>query len=156
MLKCYSNRGISTLEVLIAFAATAVFVSVSAPLSRDLGVRLRVLESLEILGEAQEALVHTCTNNPEAVVNSNLEAGFLYIPAGNSEDHLSNVLLGADCAKGEMVIHLWTAETGATPDPVIEVSATGHDGDAWVCRLLQGQPQHVPKICRNQYARAEG
>ena len=152
--KLYSRRlvkGVSLLEVMIVFAATMVFVAVTAPLSSDLNVRLRVAEGLSIVDSAQRALQESCQKDGHAIINSNHDAGFDYVPAGSEEDYVNSIALSANCAENNMFIVVWTTHTGAEQDPVIELSSNERNeaGEpTWNCRVIEGNLQHVPAVCR--------
>ena len=60
------------------------------------------------------------------------------------------VLLGADCAEQKMAVVLWTAATAAGIDPVLEWTTEGIGPDiSWRCRVVLGDPRHVPGECRH-------
>lgn len=138
-------RGISVLEVMIAFAATTVFVAVSAPLSRDLGVRLRVIEGMDVAAAAQQALLAHCQAEHQAIVDENSDAGFHFSPG--ADGFVQRVELRADCARSTLSVRLWTRNTGADTDPVIELLNLSGSAEGWSCQTLSGDLRHVPKIC---------
>lgn len=133
-------KGISLLEVMIAFAATTVFVAVTAPMTDDLGVRLRVLQSMDVVNQAQEVLQKTCE---EDQANS-LE----FDHSTEDNEFVMDLQLSADCANEQMKIVLWTVATGAEQDPIIELIHSAETAE-WQCHVLQGKLQHVPQICRH-------
>ncbi|MEE4216311.1 MAG: pilin [Xanthomonadales bacterium] len=156
----WTARGISAIDLLVVCAAVAITVSFAIPKFSDQTIRSRVSEGLLLVDRAKEALQTTCANDPGAVVNGNLDAGFLYVPAGTEDDFVKRILLGADCAQDSMVIVIWTSSTGAERDPVVEWTAEvnpdpagAESGQAlsWNCRLIQGESEHVPAACRNAY-----
>lgn len=150
-------RRISVLEILIVFAIVAIILGGTLPDSKQNQIRAKVVESLKIASTAQEALIETCQSNNKAVVKTNLDAGFFYLPAETEEDYTSRILLGADCSSDNMAVILWTSETGAKTDPVIELVAKAQTLSAteelettyvWNCHLIQGELQHVPAGCQ--------
>ena len=143
------NRGISLLDVAMAFAVCSLLVSFTVPSWFHKTVRHRVEASLAVASEARQALENTCAANPRAVVRDNLDAGYFYNPAGNEVDHARKILLGADCAQHKMAVVLWTAATGAAVDPVLEWSSDRSGAQTqWTCSLVLGDPRHAPGECR--------
>ena len=136
------------IELMVTFAVTVILLSFAIPALIDPEIRSRVEVGLSFAGPAQEALLKTCESDEMAVVNSNLDAGYFYIPSGSDEDYLNRILLGADCAKDSLVIVIWTGSTGAPVDPVLELSANISSGDSWTCRVITGDMNHVPEACR--------
>lgn len=150
-------HGVSLSEILIVFAIATIILSGTLPDPQQTLIRANVGESLKIATSAQQALLTTCDSNNAAVVKTNLDAGFFYLPTGTEEDHISRILLGANCSSDEMVIILWTSSTGAETDPVIELVANTPadltDGNTeieytWSCHLIKGDLQHVPAGCQ--------
>lgn len=145
------QAGISLLDAAMAFAVCSLLVSFTVPSWFHQSVRHRVDIGLAVASEARAALERTCVSNPAAVVRDNLDAGYLYNPAGSEIDHARKVMLGADCADRKMAVILWTAATGAGIDPVLEWSAEGVGSEiSWTCRIVLGDPRHVPGECRHQ------
>ncbi len=146
------SRGISLIEVLIVFAVTAIAMAYTFPKLTDQAIRAKVSQGLSMAQTAIEALENTCAENQQAIVHNNLEADFFYVPSKSEDDYLNRVLLGADCASQTMVIVLWTGNTGAALDPIIELSSNGPgDAEAWTCRVIRGDTRHVPSDCHAAY-----
>ncbi len=145
------SRGFSLIEVIMTFAVALVLFSLTVPMTLDAGIRARVDVGLSITGEAQEALLKTCEANESAIVSSNLDAGYFYIPSGGAPDYVNRIMLEADCANDSMSIVLWTVDTGAETDPVLELSVNLSTGDTWTCHVILGDLNHVPELCRNRY-----
>ena len=145
------TEGYSLIDAMMALALLAiVFSSWFALNSRS--VEANVSEALVMSVEAMSALEATCSADSKAVVRDNLDAGYLYVPSGGDEDYLRRITLGADCARDMMVVVVWTAATGAEIDPIVEFStATLDEGMRWQCRLIAGEPRHVPDFCRISY-----
>ena len=143
-----ANRGISVIEVLIAFAVTCIFLATTLPAHRDSLIRDRVSESIRMAIPAREALVKTCAADAQSLVKRNIDAGYLFIPSLEAGDYISKIELSADCARRSMIVLIWTGNTGATHDPVIALTAdsSGH-GESWSCQLLEGDLRHVPATC---------
>ena len=151
-------RGLSILEILIIFAIVSIVLGQTLPDPQHALIRANVSEGLEIASTAQNALIDTCASNDRAIVRTNLDADFFYLPAGTEEDHVSRILLDADCSIDNMVVVLWTTHTGAETDPVIELVARAlpdqavhgiEKSYAWNCHLLKGDLQHVPASCQH-------
>ena len=146
------SKGISLIEVLIVFAVTAIALAYTFPTLTDQAIRAKVSQGLTLAEPAKEALEKTCADNQQAIVHNNLEADYFYVPSGSDDDYLNRVLLGADCASQTMVIVLWTGNTGAVSDPIIELSSNGpDDAEAWTCRVIRGDTRHVPNDCQTAY-----
>lgn len=146
------GKGMSMIEVLIVFAVTSLAVAYSVPRLTDQAILANVVEGLSLAEPAKEALARTCANDQHAIVKNNLDADYFYVPSGSGDDHLNRVLLGADCANQTMVIVIWTGNTGAASDPIIELSSDGtDDSENWTCRLIHGDTHHVPSDCQTAY-----
>lgn len=146
------NKGISLVEVLIVFAVTSIALAYTFPALIDQSIRAKVNEGLTLAEPAKEALVKTCEKDSQAKVNNNLEADYFYVPSGTEQDYVNRILLGADCSKNSMVIVIWTGNTGAPTDPIIEMHANGPDAaEPWSCRLIRGDERHVPSSCKQSY-----
>ena len=144
----HTSRGISLIEVLIAFAVTCIFLAMTLPAHRDSLVRDRVAKAISSVDAAKKALIETCASDQEAVVTQNLDADYFYIPSAEAGDFISDIELGANCARKSMVIVIWTGNTGASSDPVITLTADGSGhGESWSCHLMEGSLRHVPAVC---------
>ena len=144
----HNNRGLTLIEVLIAFAVTCIFLVMTLPAHRDSLIRDRVAKAISSAEAAKKALIETCASNMNAVVARNRDAGYFYIPSAEAGDYISAIELGADCARKSMIIVIWTGNTGARNDPVITLTAIGSGhGESWSCHLMEGNLRHVPSIC---------
>jgi len=159
----HTSRGISLLEVIIAFAITSVLVAATMPNFQDYTVRARVNDALERASLAQDALVRTCKNNETAIVSSNRDADYVYSAPALDENFVDRVTIAADCSKKDLVVMIWTYNTGASPDPIIEwtakvpsgVTAEGFETPYyWNCRVIRGDFAHVPPECRKRYRKS--
>lgn len=140
------------IEVLIVFAVTSLALAYTFPKLTDQAIRAKVSQGLSLAEPAKEALARTCANDQQAIVHNNLEADYFYVPSGSDDDYLNRVLLGADCANQTMVIVIWTVNTGAASDPIIELSSNAtDDANDWTCRLIHGDTHHVPSDCQTAY-----
>ncbi|NNL03659.1 MAG: hypothetical protein HKO85_00120 [Xanthomonadales bacterium] len=155
--------GISLLEVIIAFAITSILVAVSMPNFKDYTARARVSEALQQAIPAQNALVRTCMENNRAVVSENRDAGYTYRPSLPERDFIDRVELNADCARKRLSVTVWTFNTGASPNPIIEWSAKIPKGVTaevfeppyyWTCRVIRGDFAHLPPECRKRYRKS--
>lgn len=154
------NRGISFIEVTIAFAITAILVAVTMPNYHDYTVRARVAEGLRLAEPAQQALVDTCLANNSAVVSENADADYQYRRPPIDRDFIDRIVLAADCGEKDLTVMVWMVQTGATPEPVIELTAWVPSGVlsdgfeepyGWHCRLIRGEFAAVPPDCRKHY-----
>lgn len=152
-----SGRSLSLLDVALAFAVCSLLVSFTVPGWFNDKVRQRVDVSMTLADEARLALETTCSSDPYAVVKDNLDADYFYIPSDSTQDHARKILLGADCAERKMAVVLWTSQTGAAVDPVIEWAGEGEGAETrWTCRLVAGDARHVPGECREVPANSRG
>jgi Tfp pilus assembly protein PilE len=158
-----TQRGISLLEVIIVFAITAVLVAISMPNFHDYTTRARVVEALDQAAPAQSALVRACMKDEHAIVDSNADAAYVHRVTNPDHDFIDRVVLAADCGERNLVVMVWTYNTGAQPDPVIEwtaevpsgVTAEGFEPPyGWHCRLIRGEFAHVPPECRKRYRKS--
>lgn len=146
------QAGLSLIDLLLLLAFVIVAFTYFTGDGQN-GVRGKVETALGVSTQAALALESTCSANRDAKVGNNLDADFFYVPSRSEEDFLERILLGADCAKGEMVVVIWTTQTGAETDPVLELNARNVEGSSvWSCFLISGQPNHVPEWCRNEFA----
>ena len=84
-------------------------------------------------------------------------------PEWTRQDFIDRVTVAADCAKKDLVVMVWTYNTGAQPDPIIEwtakvpsgVTAEGFETPYyWNCRVIRGDFAHVPPECRKRYRKS--
>ena len=163
MGKRHTSRGISLLEVIIAFAITSVLVAATMPNYQDYTVRARINEALALALPAQDALVRTFKKDEKAIVKSNRDAGYVYVAPSLDQDFIDRVTVAADCSKKDLIVMVWTYNTGAQPDPIIEwtakvpsgVTAEGFETPYyWNCRVIRGDFAHVPPECRKRYRKS--
>jgi Tfp pilus assembly protein PilE len=156
----HANRGISLIEVIIAFAITAVMVAMTMPNYHDYTIRARVAEGLRLTEPAREALVEACLADGKAVVDDNEDANYRYRRPAIDKDFIDRILLTADCEKRSLTVMVWMTQTGATPEPVIELTAWVPKGVlsdgfeepyTWHCRLIRGDFAEVPPDCRTHH-----
>lgn len=159
----HTMRGISLLEVIIAFAITSILVAASMPNFQDYSTRARVSEALLQAVPAQSALVRTCMADEQAVVRENRDAGYSYQPTAPEKDFIDHVELTADCSRKRLSVTVWTFNTGAQPDPIIEWTAKVPSGVTtegfeppyyWTCRVIRGDFAHLPPECRKRYRKS--
>ena len=158
-----SNKGISLLEVAIAFAITCAMVAATLPNFQDYTIRARVNEALEQSTGAQGALVNTCKKDSSAVIKDSNDASYRYVPKMPEKDFVGRIELAANCARKDLVVRVWTFNTGAPTDPVVEWTAKVPDSVTtegfetpyyWNCRLVRGEFGHVPPECRKRYRKS--
>lgn len=159
----HSSRGISLLEVIIAFAITSILVAATMPNYQDYTVRARVIEGMRMALPAQDSLVRACTQDEQAIINDNRDAGYVYRPSAPDRDFVDHVVLAGDCKKKELVVMVWLYNTGGQTDPVIEWTAKVPSGVLtegfeppyyWNCRIIRGEFAHVPRECRKRYRKS--
>jgi type II secretory pathway pseudopilin PulG len=150
-------RGISLIEVVIAFAVTALLVGATLPDVRDDAVRARVAEGLRAAEASRQVLIDACRADARALIQRDEGAAFESAQAPLDHDLIDRVHLAADCARRDLRIVVWTARTGASPDPVLEFTAraSADNGaftapDHWSCRLITGDAEYVPPDCRRK------
>lgn len=142
-------RGISLIEILIAFAVTCIFLAATLPAHRDSLVRDRVAASVRGAEAARKALLKACIRDDQAIVASNRDAAYEHAPPHEGDDFIGQIELSARCAENSLLVMVWTARTGAAKDPVIALSAGGSGyGESWQCLLVEGDLRHVPATCR--------
>lgn len=158
-----SNRGISLLEVIIAFAITCILVAATMPNFQDYTIRAKVIEGMRLATPAQSALVETCMGDHDAKVNSNSDAGYFYAAPSPDKNFVDRVVLAADCGEKNLVVMVWLYNTGAQTEPVIEWTAKVPSGVTsegfeppyyWNCRVIRGDFAHVPQECRKRYRKS--
>jgi len=160
MNEFHSSKGISLLEVMIAFAFTTVLLGLTMPHYQDYTIRARISDGLSGLSGNQEALVETCTSDPTAMVSEGYETVFSSGSTAQEREFVFKTLAEADCAKRTMSVVVWTWNTGADPDPILELSAKFMpdvvNGDAfgqyiWTCRVIRGELNQVPSGCQKRH-----
>lgn len=163
MSRIKTSRGISLLEVVIAFAITSILVAATMPNFHDYSVRAKVEEGLVQATPAQSALVSACMRDPNAIVKANREANYQYVVTEPEKDFIDRVVLAADCHAKQLSVTVWTYGTGAETDPIIEwtakvpsgVTAEGFEPPYyWNCRVIRGDFAHVPTECRKTYRKS--
>jgi len=157
----HANKGISLIEVLIAFAVTSILLAATLPAHQDHAVRGRVSAGLSHAFSATEALQKTCASNSLAVISDKPGAGHSLFSAATQQGFVERISVQADCANQSMVVVIWTANTGAPVDPVIELSAQELTEEGteefvgryhWACRLVRGDASHLPVECLDNQA----
>jgi Tfp pilus assembly major pilin PilA len=160
MINRHRNQGISFIEVIIAFAITMILVAATMPNFHDYTVRARVAEGLRLTEPARQALVDACLADGSATVSSNADADYHYRRPPVDSDFIDRIVLAADCEKKDLTVMVWMTQTGATPEPVIELTAWVPSGVlsdrfeapySWYCRLIRGDFADVPPDCRKHY-----
>lgn len=156
----YVQKGVSLLEVIIAFAITSILVAATMPNFQDYAIRGRVIEAINQVEPAERALVNTCMNDETAIVDQNEDADYWHRPQPAEQDFVDRVVLAADCLEKDLTVMVWMINTGATPEPIIELSAMVPSGVTsegfeepyfWNCRVIRGDYAHVPTECRKRY-----
>ncbi len=159
----HTSRGISLLEVIIAFAITSILVAATMPNYQDYTVRARVNEGLRMALPAQDSLVRACRRDGQAIINENRDAGYVYRSSTPERDFVDHVVLAGDCKKRDLVVMVWLYNTGGEQDPVIEWTAKVPSGVLaegfetpyyWNCRIIRGDFAHVPRECRKRYRKS--
>jgi len=152
----FHNRGISLIEVVIAFAATAVIVGATLPDFHDNTVRARVAETLRAAETPRQALVASCVADGRAVIRREQALAERDETNAPGREPAGRIELSADCPQNDLRVVVRTARTGASPDPVFEYTAQWPDGSGdgrfappadWACRLLQGDAAYAPPGC---------
>lgn len=163
MNNTHYHRGISLLEVIIAFAITAILVAATMPNFQDYNVRARVIEGLRLAEGAERALVRTCMRDEQAQVRDNKDADYWYRRPPADRDYIDRIEISADCAKKRLTVMVWMIQTGASPEPIIQLTAKVPNGVTsegfeepyyWNCRLIRGNFAHVPEECRKRYRKS--
>jgi len=143
------NRGSIGIHLMIGVAAIFTLSTLLLPTDEDT-VRSRVSKGLHEADAAKRALALTCQGNFNRVVASNADAGFYFVES----QYVADIRLNADCATGDMGIHVRFQNTGAQTEPEILLSnsADGAPADSsapvWHCGLERGKAEHVPADCR--------
>ena len=156
----HTTRGISLLEVMIAFAVTSMLLAATLPNYTDYMIRERVSEGLKLASSAQETLIGACEIDEMAIVSDRFETGYSYDPEASEDRFVEKITIEADCAKGLMGVVVWTGHSGADVDPIIEFTADFQPDFAngksagqysWTCRTIRGELNHVPFDCRKRH-----
>ena len=148
-ISSYQYKGVSIIEGMVTFAVTAIILAFTLPSAFEQNIRDNVDVSLEFASAAKTALQNSCKANQKALISNNIEAGYFYTPSGSGVDHMNKIELGADCAQQSKVIVIWTSNTGAPTDPVLELTANGtRKESSWTCRVIEGDIRYVPSECQ--------
>jgi type IV pilus assembly protein PilA len=159
----HRNRGISLLEVAIAFAITCALVAATLPNFQDYTIRARVNEALEQASGTQGELVQICMQDNDAIIDFSGDTPYQYTPKIPERDFVGRVEVTANCALKDLVVTVWTYNTGAEADPVIEwtakvpnsVTTDGFEAPYfWNCRIIRGEFAHVPPECRRHHRKS--
>lgn len=157
------NRGISMLEVIIAFSITSILVAATMPNFQDYNIRARVVEGLRLAESAERALVDACLEDEQAQIRNNRDADYWYRRPSADRDYIDRIEISADCEKKNLSVIVWMIQTGASPEPIVQLTARVPDGVTsegfeepyyWNCRLIRGNFEHVPEVCRKRYRKS--
>ncbi len=160
MERIHTTRGITLLEVMIAFAVTSMLLAATLPNYTDYMIRERVSEGLGLASPAQERLVEMCKMDEIGIISDLFEVGNSYEPEEFEDLFVEKITIEADCAKKLMSVVVWTGHTGADIDPIFELTAAfqpdavnGKSADqySWACRTIRGDLRHVPFDCRKRH-----
>jgi hypothetical protein len=122
-----------------------------------------VVEGLRLAEPARQALVDVCLADGNAVVTSNRDADYYYRRPPADRDFIDRVSIAADCEKKNLTVMVWMVDTGASPEPIFELTARVPSGVLsdgfekpyyWNCRLIRGDMAHVPEDCRAHYRKS--
>ena len=142
-------RGSTSIKLLVLTVLIFTLVVLLLP-SGDDKVRARVEQGLGQLAPAKSALAAACRGGGRKVVTRNADAGFYFVESV----YIAEIRLQADCATGEMGIHIRTQNTGAEMDPeILLISNMSNPAEAeaqpeWRCGIARGEITHVPDNCR--------
>jgi hypothetical protein len=152
----HQNKGFATI-MLMALSAMLLILFVLLLPSQEETIRARVEQGLHQADLAKTALTTACRQGSRRTVSDNADIGFFFVESL----YVADIRLTADCASGNMGIHIRTQNTGADTDPeILLISGTaegtseagslssGGSRSEWRCGLARGEAEHVPEDCR--------
>jgi type IV pilus assembly protein PilA len=148
-LKHSECLGITVIELLVVISTITLLLAVGVPKVEDFAIRARVSEGLAIASAAKQAMLETCASTPSAKIHQPRDTNFNFRPS----KYVSELIMSADCARQILWVGVVTRNTGAYSDPffIFIVVHTRNNGQAnWKCKLLRGEPEHVPSDCRSK------
>jgi type IV pilus assembly protein PilA len=147
-LRNQKQQGISLIEIVIAFAVTALFLASTLPALQHQTIRARVSLGLDQAAQAQGTLASACTLDRGASIHQTVDGREL-LGQADENAYVSHIRLQADCLSSRMIVEVWTRGTGAAIDPVLQlVAGDPADAGSWECLIVRGQAAHAPARCR--------
>ena len=150
------NKGFAAVKMLVLSAFMLILFVLLLP-SQDETIRARVEEGLHQVDLAKTLLATACRQGSRRTVSDNADIGFFFVESL----YVADIRLTADCASGNMGIHIRTQNTGAVMDPEIRLTSgtaegasgagslsSGEHRPEWRCGLARGEAEHVPEDCR--------
>jgi type IV pilus assembly protein PilA len=139
-----NQKGFTLIELMIVVAIIGILAAVALPAYQDYTVRARVSEGLSVSAGAKIAVAETVQDQGLQTMTSDFIAsstGYSFVS--------SKYVITVAIADTTGAITVTTQDTGATPDPVLEMTPNLSNGRMdWTCTTTTGLPAHVPSACR--------
>jgi len=143
-LPIHPSKGITFIELMIALAATFVFLAGANSWYDNHTIRVRLSEALVVADAAKLAIIFTCTENTSLTELSNDKIGHSFPRSG----YVKSVSLSGSCTQPSIM--LATENTGLLVNPTLTINGeleTGGGQMTWRC-ASDGLEVHVPKKCQ--------
>ena len=138
------SYGLTLIESIIVVAMIIIVLSVALPIYSNYIVRTRVNEVLAIADSAKTVISEICRSESDGVILAKASAGYSF----NKSKYLDSMVISGMCTAP--VITLSTYNTGASIDPVLQVTGEKSDHShafSWTCTVINGQGNWLLDFC---------
>ena len=138
------SSGLTLIETIIVMAMIIIVLTVALPIYSNFIVRTRVNEVLAIAESAKTVVSEICRSESDGVMMAKASAGYSF----NKSKYLDSMVISGLCT--EPVITLTTYNTGASIDPVLQITGEKSDHSHafnWTCIVLDGQDNWLQDFC---------
>ena len=139
------SQGFTLIELMIVVAIIAIILTLALPVYSNYAIRAKVGEALGVAAAAKTATAATCVENRTIPALNNELAGYTF----KETPYIETLEISGPCT--EPVITITTHNTGASTDPVIELTGQFFGGDGritWACTTSSSYT-YVPATCRS-------
>ena len=138
------SNGLTLIETIIVMAMIIIVLTVAFPIYSNFIVRTRVNEVLSIAESAKTVVSEICRSESDGVILAKASAGYSF----NKSKYLDSMVISGSCTAP--VITLTTYNTGASIDPVLQITGEKSDHSHafnWTCIVLNGPDNWLQDFC---------